>query len=80
MRCLTEFSPARSKCIRLLGPTYASVTPFEIGPRSRIVKDSFPRLTAAESAGRRQAQKTTEQLLQCEIRVTPRGIVASQLR
>ncbi|MBT8080264.1 MAG: FliM/FliN family flagellar motor switch protein [Gammaproteobacteria bacterium] len=26
------------------GPSYASVKPFEIGPRSRIVSDSFPRL------------------------------------
>ena len=56
------------------GPTYASVTPFEIGPRSRIVKDSYPRLQLLNQQVADKLTKYTEQLLQCEIRVTPRDI------
>jgi flagellar motor switch protein FliM len=58
------------------GPTYASVTPFEIGPRSRIVKDSYPRLQLLNQQVADRLSKYTEQLLQCQIRVEPRGIVA----
>lgn len=57
------------------GPTYASVTPFEIGPRSRIVKASFPRLQLLNQQVSDQLKKQTEQLLQCEIRVAPRDIL-----
>ena len=57
-----------------LGPTLASVTPFEIGPRSRIVKDSFPRLQLLNQQVADRLKKRTEQLLQCEISVVPRGI------
>lgn len=56
------------------GPTYASVTPFEIGPRSRIVKASFPRLQLLNQQTSDRLKKQTEQLLQCEIRVAPRDI------
>jgi len=57
------------------GPTYASVAPFEIGPRSRIVKDSYPRLQLLNQQVADKLGKSTEQLLQCEIRVTPRDIL-----
>lgn len=57
------------------GPTYASVTPFEIGPRSRIVKDSFPRLQLLNQQIADRLGKYTEQLLQCEIQVAPRDIL-----
>jgi len=56
------------------GPTHASVTPFEIGPRSRIMKDSFPRLQLLNQHIADKLGKYTEQLLQCEIHVAPRDI------
>lgn len=57
------------------GPAYASVTPFEIGPRSRIVKDSYPRLQLLNQQVADRLSKYTEQLLQRPIRVAPRDIV-----
>ena len=58
-----------------VGPTYASVTPFEIGPRSRILKDSYPRLQLLNQQVADRLSKYAEQLLQCEIRVAPRDIL-----
>lgn len=57
------------------GPTYASVAPFEIGPRSRIVKASFPRLQLLNQQMSERLKKQSEQLLQCEIQVAPRNIL-----
>ncbi len=52
------------------GSTYAAVTPFEIGPRSRIVTDSYPRLQSLSRQFAARVGKQIEALLNAESTVT----------
>ncbi len=45
------------------GPTYAAVTPFEIGPRSRIKTNSYPRLQSLNRQFASRMSKQAEALL-----------------
>jgi len=49
-----------------LGPSYASVTDFEVGPRSRIVTNSFPRMQSLNRQFATRMGKQAEQLLNAE--------------
>lgn len=51
-------------------PTYADVHPFEFGPRSRIVTNSFPRLQSLNRQFATRFTKQAEQLLNAETVVT----------
>jgi len=53
------------------GPIYASVVPFEIGPRARITKDSYPRLQLLTQQVADKLSRRAEQLLQCDVAITP---------
>ena len=53
------------------GPIYASVVPFEIGPRARITKDSYPRLQLLTQQVADKLSRQAEQLLQCDVAITP---------
>jgi flagellar motor switch protein FliM len=48
------------------GPAYAAVTPFEVGPRSRIVTDSYPRLQSLNRQFAARVGKQIEGLLNAE--------------
>lgn len=52
------------------GPQNASVLPFEIGPRCRIVSDSFPRLQLLNQQFANQLQDYSESLLQSKVAIT----------
>lgn len=52
------------------GPHYASVAPFEIPQRSRIVSRSFPKLELLNDRFAEQLKKRTGQLLQSELGVS----------
>ena len=52
------------------GPTYASVTPFEIGPRSRINTNSYPRLQSLNRQFASRMAKQAELLLNADAEVT----------
>ena len=51
------------------GPSYASVSPFEIGPRARIVKNSYPRLQRLNQMFADRLSKSVALLLQEESNV-----------
>lgn len=51
------------------GPTYADVTPYEFGPRSRIVTNSFPRLQSLNRQFATRFALQAEQLLNAETTV-----------
>lgn len=53
---------------------YASVRPFEIGPRGRIVTDSYPRLQALDQQLAARLQKLLEGLLRRGLDVATTGI------
>jgi len=55
------------------GTTYASVVPFQIPPRARIVTDSFPRLQVFNQQIADKLNGDVKQLLQCDVEVTSRG-------
>lgn len=57
------------------GATYASVSPFEIGPRARIIKDSYPRLQVMNQQIAEKLAKHAELLLQCEVSVRPEELI-----
>ncbi len=52
------------------GRSYASVTPFQVPPRSYIVKDSYPRLKLLNNQVAERIGRDVEQLLQRPTRVT----------
>lgn len=52
------------------GPTYASVLPFEIGPRSRINTNSYPRLQSLNRQFASRMSKQVELLLNADATVT----------
>lgn len=52
------------------GPTYADVKPFEFGPRSRIVTNSFPRLQSLNRQFATRFAMQAEQLLNAETTVS----------
>ncbi len=52
------------------GPTYASVQDFDVGPRSRITTDSYPRLQSLNRQFAGRIDKLVEQLLNTESEVT----------
>lgn len=52
------------------GPAYASVKPFEIGPRSRIVSDSYPRLQLLNHQLADELMDHTSSMVQRDVRVT----------
>lgn len=52
------------------GPTYADVKPFEFGPRSRIVTNSFPRLQSLNRQFATRFAMQAEQLLNAETTLT----------
>ncbi|MDJ0751501.1 MAG: FliM/FliN family flagellar motor switch protein [Woeseiaceae bacterium] len=52
------------------GPTYAEVKPFDVGPRSRIVTNSYPRLQSLNRQFASRAETIIENLLNCECSVT----------
>ena len=52
------------------GPTYAEVKPFDVGPRSRIVTNSYPRLQSLNRQFAGRADTVIENLLNCECGVT----------
>ena len=52
------------------GKTYAAVKPFEVGPRSRIVTNSYPRLQSLNRQFASRADKVIENLLNAECSVT----------
>ena len=56
------------------GPTYASVAPFEIGPRSRIQTNTYPRLQSLNRQFANRMGKQAESLLNSEASVTFQGI------
>ena len=51
------------------GKTYAEVKPFEVGPRSRIVTNSYPRLQSLNRQFASRADKVIENLLNSECAV-----------
>ena len=52
------------------GPSYASVTPFEVGPRSRLATDSYPRLQSLNRQFAGRVEKQIEVLLNAESGLT----------
>ncbi len=52
------------------GPTYAEVTPFDIGPRSRISTNSYPRLQSLNRQFAVRMSKQVELLLNADATVT----------
>ncbi len=52
------------------GPSYAEVTPFEVGPRSRLITDSYPRLQGLNRLFASRIDKHVEQLLNVESSVS----------
>ena len=52
------------------GPTYAAVTPFEIGPRSRIRTNSYPRLQSLNRQFAGRMSKQAEALLNVDSNVS----------
>ncbi len=52
------------------GPTYASVTEFEIGPRSRITTNSYPRLQSLNRQFASRMSKQAELMLNADAEVT----------
>ncbi len=59
------------------GPHYASVTLYEIPPRSRIASKSFPRLELLNEKFAEQLRKRTQQLLDCELGLSCSGTGSS---
>ncbi len=59
------------------GPAYASVTAFEVGPRSHIVTNSYPRLQSLNRQFARRTGKQIEVLLNAESTVTFSHITTS---
>lgn len=55
------------------GPAYATVTPFEIGPRSRINTNSYPRLQSLNRQFASRMSKQAEALLNADTIVNYRG-------
>ena len=56
------------------GPQYAEVRDFEIGQRSRIVSNSYPRLINANSQLASRFSKQVEQMLNAPTEVSSRGV------
>ncbi len=56
------------------GPTYAEVAPFEIGPRSRIQTNTYPRLQSLNRQFATRMCKQAEGLLNADATVTFQGI------
>ncbi len=56
------------------GPTYASVTDFEIGPRSRINTNSYPRLQSLNRQFASRMSKQAELMLNADVVVTFQSI------
>ncbi len=56
------------------GPRYAEVKPFEIGARSRIATNSYPRLQQLNLQLAGRMRKQTEQLIAAETAITPAAI------
>lgn len=56
------------------GPQYADVSPFVIGPRARIVSNSFPRLDSMNSQLATRLAGSAAELLQVDVDITPRTI------
>jgi len=56
------------------GPSYATVSPFEIGPRSIISTNSYPRLRSLNRQFASRVSKQVEALLNAEATVTPSGV------
>ena len=56
------------------GPQYAEVRPFEIGPRSRIVSNSYPRLLAVNGQLASRLGKQVEQMLNAPTEISSRGV------
>ena len=52
------------------GPTYAEVTPFEIGPRSKLKTNSYPRLQSLNRQFASRMTKQVELLLNTDVIVT----------
>lgn len=59
------------------GPTYASVEPFRIPARCRIVKDSYPRLQLLNQQVAERLTRDLEQLLQREVEVTANDLAVA---
>ncbi len=59
------------------GPHYASVTPYEIPPRSRIATKNFPRLELLNEKFAENLRKRTQQLLNCELGLGCSAIASS---
>ena len=55
--------------------TYAELRPFSISPRSRIRRNSFPRLQILNEQLADRLKKHTETSLQCEVSIAPGTIV-----
>jgi flagellar motor switch protein FliM len=55
-------------------PQYASVRPFELGPRSRIVTNSFPRLQSANRVLAERLARRTAALLRHDLEISSTGI------
>ncbi|MCB1845473.1 MAG: hypothetical protein KDI09_21065, partial [Halioglobus sp.] len=56
------------------GPQYAAVKPFVIGPRARIVSNSFPRLESINAQLASRLADSVSAMLQVEVDITPRAI------
>ena len=56
------------------GPTYAEVKNFQIGPRSKLVTNSYPRLQGLNRQFANQMSKQVEQLLNAESAVTFKAV------
>jgi flagellar motor switch protein FliM len=56
------------------GPQYASVKPYVIGPRARIVSNSFPRLDSMNGLLASQVAGSVAALLQAEVEITAGAI------
>lgn len=56
------------------GPQYASVRPFDLSPRSRIVANSYPRLQTVNQLFAERLAGHAEALLQHDLDVSPTGI------
>ncbi len=56
------------------GPQYASVRPYDVDVRSRMVTNSYPRLQALDQRFAEHLAAAVELLLQCEAEVTATGL------
>lgn len=56
------------------GPQYASVRPYEVDARARMVTDSYPRLQALDQRFAEHLAAAVEGLLQCEAGISATGL------